>query len=53
MKKILLELLKLLWKLFKVVFWRWIRPVLGKVILVGVLVLFAIAALGVLIAGAC
>jgi hypothetical protein len=46
-RKVLLEILKLLYKLATVVFWKWVRPILGKV----VFAFFAIVALlGVLLA---
>lgn len=39
MGKIISEILKLLWKLFKVVFWRWLKPMLGRIVLMALLVL--------------
>jgi hypothetical protein len=31
-RKIILEILRLLWKALRVVFWKWLRPILGKVV---------------------
>jgi hypothetical protein len=30
-RKIILEILRLLWKALRVVLWKWLRPILGKV----------------------
>jgi hypothetical protein len=30
-RKIILEILVLLWKALRVVLWKWLRPILGKV----------------------
>jgi hypothetical protein len=46
-KKIILEILKLLWKAFREVFWRWIKPMLGRILLIAFLV---VALIGVAIA---
>lgn len=53
MKKILLEIAKLLLKLAKLAFWKWLRPWLGKILLAFVAFLAVVAVLGFLIAGAC
>ena len=37
MTKIILEILALLWKAFRVVLWKWLRPILGKMFLYTVL----------------
>ncbi|MFT3769114.1 MAG: hypothetical protein QM820_27045 [Minicystis sp.] len=37
MKKIILEILVLLWKALRVVLWKWLRPMLGKIVLYAVL----------------
>jgi hypothetical protein len=42
-RKIILEILILLWKALKLVLWKWLRPILGKIVLLAVL------AVGVLI----
>ena len=44
MRKIITEILVLLWKAFKVVIWNWLRPMLGRmffylVLAVGVVIL--------------
>ena len=31
MRKIITEILVLLWKALRVVLWKWLRPILGKV----------------------
>ena len=31
MRKIILEILILLWKALRVVLWKWLRPVLGRI----------------------
>ena len=46
-KKVILEILKLLWKVFKQVFWRWIKPMLGKIVVITVVV---VALVGTIIA---
>lgn len=33
MKKIILEVLILLWKALRLVLWKWLRPMLGKILL--------------------
>ena len=50
MRKIIFEILKLIWKVFVQVFWKWIKPLLGKIILIAVVV---IALIGVIAATAC
>jgi hypothetical protein len=52
-KKILVEIIKLLWKFFKLAFWKWIRPMLGKIIVVFLASLVALAVIGVLLARSC
>ncbi|HVY48371.1 MAG TPA: hypothetical protein VHB21_20930 [Minicystis sp.] len=37
MNKIIREVLALLWKAFKLVFWKWLRPMLGRLLMWGVL----------------
>ena len=41
MTKIILEILVLLWKAFRVVLWKWLRPLLGKMVLYTVLAIGA------------
>jgi hypothetical protein len=31
--KIIVEILALLWKVFQVVLWKWLRPLLGRLVL--------------------
>ena len=45
MKKIILEILKLLWKVFKQVFWRWLKPMLGRIVVITVVVIAVIGAI--------
>lgn len=33
MKKIILEILILVWKALRLVLWKWLRPMLGKMLL--------------------
>jgi len=49
-RKIIFEILKLVWKVFVQVFWKWIKPLLGKILLVAVVL---IALIGVIAAAAC
>ena len=44
MRKIITEILKLLWKVFKQVFWRWIKPMLGRIVLIALLVVALVGA---------
>lgn len=44
MKKIILEILILMWKALKLVLWKWLRPMMGKILayaalLIGLVVL--------------
>ena len=50
MRKIIFEILKLVWKVFVQVFWKWIKPLLGKILIVAVVL---IALIGVIAAAAC
>ncbi len=50
MNKIIREVLALLWKAFKLVFWKWIRPMIGRLVLYGVVLAGLIVALIVLVA---
>ncbi len=42
-KKIILEILTLLWKAFKVVLWKWLRPMIGRI------AFFAMLAVGLVV----
>jgi hypothetical protein len=44
-RKIITEILKLLWKVFKQVFWRWIKPMIGKILVVAVVVVAVVGAI--------
>ena len=46
MRKIIKEILGLLWKLFRIFFWKWIKPILGKLAIYG---LIAVAIIGVIV----
>lgn len=37
MRKIIFEILRLLWKAMRLVLWKWLRPILGKIVLLAVL----------------
>ncbi len=39
MRKIITEILVLLWKAFRLVLWKWLRPLLGTVLLYTVLLI--------------
>ena len=43
MRKIIREILVLLWKAFRLVLWKWLRPILGRIVLLGVLFVGLIA----------
>ena len=44
MRKIISEIMKLLWKVFKQVFWRWLKPMMGRIVLIGLVVVALIGA---------
>ena len=50
MRKIIQEILVLLWKALRVVLWKWLRPMLGRLMLYGVVLAGLIVALIVLVA---
>jgi hypothetical protein len=52
-KKIIWEILKLAWKAFKLFFWKWLRPILGKVLFFGVIFAALVTIVALLVAGAC
>lgn len=43
MRKVITEILVLLWKAFKLVLWKWLRPILGKIAFFSVLFVGLIA----------
>lgn len=47
MRKIIREIMSLLWKLLVRVFWVWLKPILGRIVMIALMV---IAALTMLIA---
>jgi hypothetical protein len=49
--RIIREILGLLWKVFKLLFWRWAKPILGRVILAGIFLTGVIVFLVILIRG--
>ena len=38
MRKIIREILALLWKVFRLVLWKWLKPILGKLLFYGVVI---------------
>ncbi len=42
-RKVITEILVLLWKAFKLVLWKWLRPILGKIAFFSVLFVGLIA----------
>ncbi|MFO0613820.1 MAG: hypothetical protein U0414_14605 [Polyangiaceae bacterium] len=53
MKKILLEIIRLLWKFAKLVLWKWIKPMLIPILLGAVAIAIFIVVVGLLLAGSC
>ena len=51
MRKIIGEILGLLWRLFKLLFWKWVKPILGRVILAGIFITGVVVFLVLLIRG--
>ena len=45
MRKIITEILRLVWKVFRLVFWKWLKPILGKVLGFGVIAVAVAAVL--------
>ncbi len=43
MRKIIREILVLLWKALRLVLWKWLRPILGKI------ALFAVVFVGIIV----
>lgn len=50
--KVIWQILKLLWKVFRTVIWKWLRPILTKVGF-GLIVLVGIIVAIVVLAGGC
>lgn len=53
MKKILIEIIKLLWKFAKLVLWKWLKPMLIPIVLGAVVLFVFVVIVGILLAGAC
>ncbi|MFO0546900.1 MAG: hypothetical protein U0271_00865 [Polyangiaceae bacterium] len=53
MKKVILEILALLWKAVRSILWKWLRPRLRKFAAIAVAFLALLGILTVLIAGSC
>ena len=53
MKKVLLEILRLAWKVLRVYVWKWLRPYLGRLLFVGFVGVAAFAILVLLLLQAC
>jgi hypothetical protein len=49
--RIIREILGLVWKLFKLLFWKWVKPILGRIILVSIFAAGVIVFLVILIRG--
>jgi hypothetical protein len=47
-RKIIREILVLLWKALRLVLWKWLRPILGKIALYAILAIGAVVILIVL-----
>lgn len=48
MRKVIGEILALLWKVFRLLVWKWLRPILGKVVFFGLLFIGVIVAVIIL-----
>ena len=54
MKKIVVEILQLVWKVLRLYVWKWVRPYLGKILFLGFVVVAATTLLFMmLVAAAC
>lgn len=52
MAKVIWQILKLLWKVFRTVIWKWLKPFLGKIGL-GLVILVGIIVAIVVLSGGC
>ena len=52
MTKVIWQILKLLWKVFRTVIWKWLKPILGKLAFIGLILVGIIVAI-VVLAGGC
>jgi hypothetical protein len=48
-RKIIFEILTLLWKALRVVLWKWLRPILGRIALLATLAIGVIVLVVVLV----
>ena len=53
MKKVILEILRLAWKVLRVYVWKWLRPYMGKLIFFGFVGIAAFTILILLLFQAC
>lgn len=53
MKKVIREILMLLWKVVRTYFWKWLRPRLRKLLFLVVAVFAVVSVLTVLVASSC
>ena len=53
MEKIIREIIALLWRVFREVLWKWLKPLLAKILTVGVLAIAAIVLLVMLLSRGC
>lgn len=51
MRKVIREILVLLWKVFRLLLWRWLKPILGRVLLLSLVAIGVIVVLIVLVGG--
>ncbi len=52
MAKVIWQIVKLLWKVFRTVIWKWLKPILGKIGFAALIVVGIIVAI-VVLAGGC
>lgn len=53
MKKVIREILTLVWKLLRTYLWKWLRPKLFKYVVTALVVVGAIFVLGFLVVASC
>jgi hypothetical protein len=51
--KVIREILILLWRVLRTYFWKWLRPRIGKLVMVAVIVLALFGVLTMLVASSC
>lgn len=52
MAKVIWQIVKLLWKVFRTVIWKWLKPILGKIGFFALIVVGIVVAI-VVLAGGC